>query len=158
MNEAATRRAGPGPWWALRSRALLVVLLLAWTGLLWALLTKSSISPPGWIPWRRFVGNFSHAPLFGIQAVLLALAFAPGRPARGRVLLVAGLLVTAYGGGLEWIQGRVGRTPSLLDVATDAAGAFGVPWALSGGRIVSPRALIVMALAAIPAGLASVPA
>ena len=73
-----------------------------------------------------------------------------------RIWVAAALAGVAFGVLIEWRQSHVpGRTASLLDVATDAAGAFGVPWALATGALLTSRTLLVFVAAGIAAWAAT---
>ena len=148
-----------------RLRLLAGILAVLWAALVWELCTSTRVTHGRWYWWTPWAFNLAHAPLFGMLAALLGLALAPGavdggwrsllravpQPDDGRraaFLAVAGLAV-AYGVVLEWVQSRIpGRTASGLDVAMDAVGAFGVPWALSTGVLFGRRAWLVFAVGA----------
>lgn len=142
---APNGRAGSIP------RPFVILLLVAWTVLVWQLLTNPRVSTEPWFPWMPYVRNFGHAVLFGVQALLIGLALRPGPVGRPlAVWLAAATLALAYGGLTEWRQSALpGRTASWIDVATDAVGAYGLPWALAEGFRISGRALIVLALAVL---------
>lgn len=109
-------------------RAPRVAALLAWIGLIaWLGGRSSSVGRGSW-GWS-YVYNLGHAFLYGLLALWLVLA-ASGRgwPAltRGRAL-AALAAVLALGACDELRQATVpGRDSSVLDVATDVAGAAGV--------------------------------
>ena len=131
-------------------RPFVILLLVAWTILVWELLTGTRVSTEPWYPWMPYVRNFAHAVLFGVQALLIGLALRPGPVGRPvGIWLVASTLALAYGVLTEWRQSELpGRTASGLDVVTDAIGAYGTPWALAMGFRISARAVIVVGLAA----------
>lgn len=148
MSELSVRR----PWYALQSRLLLVLLLLGWTAVIWWVLIGDGLRPPGWIPWRRWLVNLGHAPLFGLEAVLIGLTLRPGEIGRHRkTLVLSAVIAVLYGGCVEYWQGMVGRQPSVGDLVTDSVGAFGVPWALSTGTVWGPRTWWVVLVAGVSA-------
>jgi hypothetical protein len=150
----------------LSSRAVALLLLLAWGALIWWLMTRAKVAVGArwwWAPWAR---NLVHAPLFGGFAALAALALRPGRVpgpsadaarrAEHRAYLAAVLLALAYGVLIEWRQAHIpGRVASGWDVLTDAVGALGVPWALSTGALFTGRAVAVFVVAAVMAAAAT---
>lgn len=153
--ESAPGAEGGPPAWL--TRAVVLALLAAWTaGIFWLLTTpRVSTAPRFW--GRAYAFNLGHAVLFGVEALLVGAALRPGRVAAlsGR-WLAAALIATAYGALMEWLQGALTtRQPSLLDVATNAAGAFGVPWALARPRPLWRRPLLASLAAAACAALAT---
>lgn len=124
--------------------ALPAVLALLWCSLIWASSSTTIVTGhPGFL--LRVVANLTHAPLFGILALLLTAALVPrgGSPAAGptpadeprpwpglgwRSVLVV-FLVALYGAVDEWHQSHTkGRDSSALDVLTDLVGAACVVW------------------------------
>jgi VanZ family protein len=109
-------------------RAVGAALAVGWGAFVWWL----SSGPPPEVPlaWRfAFVFNLAHAPLFGILALLAALAL-PRRGARGWPVLSARAragvmaLVLAYAIVDEWHQGATPeRTSTWRDIVTDLVGA-----------------------------------
>lgn len=136
-----------------------LTLAVAWGLLTWVLLTSPKVQVGTWYPWMPWVWNLAHAPLFGVQAALIALTLRPGRvPGRDaqRAFLAGAALAVLYGTLIEWRQAHLpGRTASGLDVITDAVGALGVPWALATGVLFSRRALVVFVVASFAALLAA---
>ncbi|MGQ0553181.1 MAG: VanZ family protein [Planctomycetota bacterium] len=140
------------------SRLWLVLLLVAWSLLVWWLLTGARIRIAGTRWWGPWLTNFGHAPLFGVQAALLAVLLCrPGDAAfRGGRALLAAVLAMSYGVLLEWVQAHTpGRRASGLDALTDAVGAWGVPWALALGTWWNRRATVVLLSAALTAAAAT---
>ena len=149
----------------LRSRPIAASLALLWGAVVWGLCTTTRVSIPGRLFVMRWLTNLTHAPMFGLQAALFALALMPGRvpgpdapaPATRRAFLTAAVLAVLYGAGIEWRQAYIpGRTCSGFDVITDTVGAFGVPWALSTGALWSRRALAVFLAASVAAAAATI--
>ncbi len=110
---------------------------LAWTALVGILLTLPSGTAAdlaGLLSWLDAPGvdKLVHAALFFVLAVLLARSFlALGWP---RAVLVAVVVATAYGAGLEVVQGLfTDRAAEFWDAAADLAGAA-TPAALVGWR------------------------
>jgi hypothetical protein len=145
---------------AIRSRPVALALLAAWTALVLDLCLSDHVPRVPRYPWAPWVWNLGHAPLFGGWAALLAVSLRPGRcpgPAPGerrehRAWLAAALAGVAFGTFVEWRQAHIpGRTASGLDVLTDAIGAFGVPWALATGALLTRRALAVLGVASLAA-------
>jgi len=150
----------------LGSRPIALLLLVAWSGLIWWLMTRAKVTVAErwwWGPWLR---NLIHAPLFGVHAALAALTLRPGavpgpsaEPARRddrRAFLVAAAIAVAYGLLIGWKQSGIpGRAASAWDVLTDAIGALGMPWALSTGALLSGRAVAVFVAAAAMAAAAT---
>lgn len=151
------RRHGPAELWGLLARrAVAVPAAAAWSVAIWRLLAGAPVVAPQWVPWERLLSNAAHAPLFGLQSLLVAHAIAPGEAGRRpRALWTAFAVATTYGLVLEGVQGTTGRTPSMFDAATNAVGAFGVPWALASRRVFGPRTLVVVAASLATAGLAT---
>ncbi len=145
----------------LRSRALALLALAAWTALIWWLLTGDRIRVGGARPLAIWAFNLGHAPLFGGWAVLVGRAQRPGvvalrEPDERRHWLRVALLAVAFGACMEWVQAHTpGRQASAIDVLTDAVGALGVPWGLASGRWFSARALLVFVAAGLVAGWAA---
>ena len=74
-------------------------------------------------------------------AVLAAVVLAALRRPNGREALAAVVLVTAFGGAVELLQGPIpGRSVSLLDLAADAVGAVlgALGWWLTGPTLGEP--------------------
>ena len=150
----------------LGSRPLALLLLVAWSGLIWWLMTRTQVTVGDrwwWGPWAR---NLLHAPLFGVHAALAALTVrpgpvpgpssGPGRVPERRAYLLAAAVALAYGVLIEWRQAGIpGRAASGWDVLTDLVGALGVPWALSTGALLSGRACAVFVVAAAVAAAAT---
>lgn len=156
MTEPARRHGLAELWGLLARRPFVVPALVAWTIAIYRLLTGDPVRTPAWVPWERVLSNAGHAPLFGLQSLLIAHAVAPGEAGRDRrAYLWAAVTATLYGAGLEVLQGSTGRTPSVFDAATNAVGALGVPWALASGRVFGPRTLVVIAASLVTAGLAT---
>ena len=81
----------------------------------------SSLKSPG-IPGSSYLSNLCHAPVFGVLAVLVALALGPRQ---FRFQLLALLLTILYGVSDEIHQSFTpGRSPDPLDVSVDALGAL----------------------------------
>lgn len=102
---------------------------LGWMGLIWWLSSGPiEVRPP--LPAADFFWNLAHAPVFGLLAVLVAVAAAP-RPLPGswpdpgrRPRLVALVLVAGWALLDEWRQAHVvGRHGSPFDFVTDLTGA-----------------------------------
>jgi hypothetical protein len=166
------------------SRPVAAALLAAWTAMIWTVCTTRHVPHVpsyAWVPWAW---NLGHAPLFGGFSALLAVTLRPGRcpgphvgaarrgatsplartaesPADAdarrdaRIWLAAALAGVVFGALIEWRQAYVpGRTASALDVVTDTMGAFGVPWALSTGSLLTWRTAVVF----VAGGLAALAA
>ena len=106
----------PGRWAALWALAVLVLTLMP----------ASDVPRIGWAE-RLAVDKLVHAFLFGVQVILLALAFS-GRPAwrrRAHPYLLALLAAVAFGALVEILQELMGlgRHADVLDLLADAAGA-----------------------------------
>jgi VanZ family protein len=116
-------------------RALRLLLILCWGGLIWFLSARSVPSPEGQTWLWELASNLAHAPLFGILGLFLAAGILPPESPGdwpvfrgGRVALVL-LLVVGYGALDEWHQSRTpGRSPALSDLLTDLAGVACVLW------------------------------
>jgi VanZ family protein len=82
-----------------------------------------------------------HAPLFAVLGVLVLGVFRRRWPDRGApAALAAWMLVTAFGGLTEMLQGYVDRQPGWHDVMANALGAgAGILWAQ--GRATASRGL-----------------
>lgn len=143
----------------LGSRSAALALWLAWTGLIWWLMTGAKVTVGEHVWWGHWARNLIHAPLFGLHAALAALVLRPGavpgpsaeaaRRPEHRAYLLAVAVALTYGLLIEWRQAHIpGRTSSSWDLLTDAIGALGVPWALSTGALVTGRAMVVFMLAA----------
>lgn len=150
----------------LGARVLALLVLVGWTALIWWLMTRAKVTVAQRYWWGPWAHNLAHAPLFGVQAVLAALVLRPGRvpgpstePARRdehRAYLAAAGAAIAYGLLIEWVQSSIdGRVASGWDLLTDAAGALGVPWALSTGALFSGRAVVVFIVGAAMAAAAT---
>jgi hypothetical protein len=147
---------------------LALLLLGAWTALIWWLMTRAHVSVGERSWWGLWARNLVHAPLFGVHAALAALVLRPGRvpgpvpaplrdPARERsadaragqrAFLVGAAVAVAYGLLVEWRQASIPqRVASGYDLLTDAVGALGVPWALATGALLSRRAVVVLIVA-----------
>lgn len=123
--------SGPGVGLRLRVPAL-------WA-LLWALgILVATLSPkqdvPSW-PWadRIQLDKWVHAFLFGMQCVLLGLAFLRASSVNRPVglLVLATVLAVAFGGVVELLQEVMGngREGDVSDLLADAAGALlGLAW------------------------------
>lgn len=122
-------------------RAGAAVLALGWAALIHRLSSQPFDSVPRGGLWA-FASNAAHVPLFGLLALWLALALPRARgesrswPALTRRAAALVLLAVALYGALdEWHQSTTGRTPSVLDWATDvAAAAWVVLVAAHAGR------------------------
>ena len=118
---------------------------LAWAGLIWFLSSQSIATPGGdYLLWG-FLGNLTHAPLFGILALFLTAALSNARraapedgeaggvvglprPPFGRRMVVL-VSVLVYGIVDEWHQSyTTGRHSTGSDVVTDVVGAVCVLW------------------------------
>ena len=159
MGEHPTGPRGPGLVRGLRGiglgllalpRSLVVVLCLAWMGMIWFLSSHSIASPGGGGGLWQLLANTAHAPLFGVIALLLC-AVLVRREEDGtwrlgaREVLFVVAVVTAYGALDEWHQSMTpGRHPSAFDVLTDLVGAGCVVWivALLGRDRVGEAALL----------------
>lgn len=91
-----------------------VAFALALAGVTVLLLMPSPPAPPGPPGYNDLL---AHLFLFAVLAFLAAHAFA--RAPRWRVVLA----LVLFGAAMEALQATVGRSPSLADVAADAAGA-----------------------------------
>ena len=87
------------------------------------------------------VGADKYTHGFAYLCLGAALAFALASRGYSLFLLVLAVVVTSlYGGGIEVVQGFVGRDPSLLDWAADVVGAVvGVALAAGFGRALPRR-------------------
>jgi len=136
-------------------RRVALVLALGWSAaLFWLLISREVSKLP--LAHNAFVSNCVHAGLFGLEALLLGLAWASreiGRP-RGP-WLVASLVALAYAGALELGQGLVGRHASWWDMGTNAVGVLGSPWALEGGRVHWGRAAWALAATLVAGALST---
>src|SRR5262249_60989010 len=96
----------------LRSGPVAPSLLALWTAVIWELCTTTKVALPGRYFVMRWLPNLSHAPLFGVEAALLALTLAPGRvpgpdadtTRTRRVYRAAAALAIVYGACIEWRQ------------------------------------------------------
>jgi len=133
----APPRAPPQPVRLLRAagdalarapRPLGALAAAAWAALIWYL----SAGPPPKVPATpafSFVFNLAHAPMFGVLALLAALALPRAAPrgwprlsAPARLCVLS--LVLLYALVDEWHQARTpGRMSTWHDVLTDVAGA-----------------------------------
>ncbi len=157
MSETARRHGLAELWGLLTWRAFAVPALVVWTVTVFMLLTAEPTSTRPWAAWELLLANAGHAPIFGLQSLLLVHVLAPKEGGRERrAFVIAACTCVVYGAGLEWWQGQVGRTSSLADCFTNAVGAFGVPWALASGRVFGPRTLVVIAASLVTAGWAMV--
>lgn len=128
-------------------RPLAWLLPFAWMGLIWFLSSQRIDTPGGAFGLWAFLGNWAHAPLFGFLALfwtaLLLRHWRGIRPERWprlepRVAALVVLLVGGYGVIDELHQHSTGgRQSSLMDVATDVAGAASVLWVVSA--LTAPR-------------------
>jgi hypothetical protein len=122
---AATLAALPRP-----VAGLAVALWMA--GTWW--LSSDTRDVPGSGPLSAFLANLAHAPLFGGLAALVwrALAFDAAAPPTRAAAVAAFALAVGWAVTDEWHQAFVpGRQTSVLDLATDAAGAAGALWLLA---------------------------
>jgi len=88
------------------------------------------IRVPGHGAWLRATLNASHAPIFAVVTILLAILLRSSGTARVRPSWpdwsrygTAFVLAVVIGGFIEFLQSLSSRPPSLFDVCTDAAGA-----------------------------------
>ena len=65
-------------------RAARILLLVAWSALVWELLTGTRVKPEPWFWFMPYVYNLSHAVLFGVEALLVAWAMASARRSGAR--------------------------------------------------------------------------
>ena len=113
----------PAMWAVLWALAIMVLTLMPGNDL------------QGW-PWAERVqlDKWVHAFLFGVQCVLLGMAFARTRPSGGRIrpYLLAAVLAIAYGGAIELIQEAMGdgRHGDVLDLFADTVGVLLGYWLL----------------------------
>jgi VanZ family protein len=121
-----------------------IPLAALWGGFIWELSSRPGASePPN--PWKVWLFNSAHAPLFGLVAFWLLVAFPreEGWPRVGkRLALVAWGTALAYAVVDELHQSTTpGRDASALDVLTDAVGAACTLWmaAYVGSPQASPR-------------------
>jgi VanZ family protein len=99
---------------------------LAWMGLIFALSAQPELPlPPG--PWMEQVfDKLAHAGLFGVLAWLVWRAFRQHRGPSFSLLVLCVAVTVVYAISDELHQSFVpGRTPSVADLAADAAGAAG---------------------------------
>ncbi|GEM_PF-1037777 len=132
------------------SRLFYLFLALLWgTGIHFLTVAPPRVGPSSFL-WT-YLRNGGHAFLFSVLALLLGLGF-PGGGKRRSILWI---LASAFGFFEEWSQLSVpGRSASLFDAATDAAGAaFGAEiaaWVLAGNPLresgIRIRRLILLAL------------
>lgn len=71
----------------------------------------------------RHADKVAHAIAYAALAGAAARALGRSGAGAGRAAALAFVAAAAYGGALEWIQPRFGRTQSLLDAAANALGA-----------------------------------
>jgi VanZ family protein len=104
-------------------RVLCWIPALAWAGLIFFLSTRPAGPQPAW--WFENADKVIHAILFGIQSLLLFLAFRRGSSMTfWKSALLAFALATAYGASDEIHQFFTpSRTPDFLDLLADALGA-----------------------------------
>jgi VanZ family protein len=97
-------------------------LVLAWTSiiLVLSLVSLNEVAPAGLQGWDRLL----HAGFYAVLTVLLVRALEAGGAAVRGAELGALLGALAVGGVIEWLQGRVGRSPDVFDWLADGAGAF----------------------------------
>jgi len=107
-----------------------------WAGLWAVLILVLTLMPVSEVPrwtWADviYLDKFVHAFLFGVQGVLLGMAWTkPGTSARNRYAWALGAAV-AFGGAVELVQQGMGqgRHGDVLDLLADAAGALaGYAW------------------------------
>ncbi|MDP3459409.1 MAG: VanZ family protein [Hyphomonas sp.] len=97
---------------AIRRAALVIALLLA-AGIAWL-----SLIPGGTVPAPHLSDKVRHFGAYATLAIPVAMWFGPGR-------LVAVLVLTLYGAGLEVAQGLLSETreASFFDAVANALGA-----------------------------------
>ncbi len=95
-------------------RAALVISVLLALGVAYL-----SLIPGGTVPAPNISDKIRHFGAYATLAIPVAMWFGPGR-------LVAVLVLTVYGAGLEIAQGLLSATreASILDAAANALGAF----------------------------------
>lgn len=129
---------------------LAVGMPLAWMGLIWYLSSQQIPTPGGAHGLWGFLGNWAHAPLFGLLALFWTALLLRGRARAGwpsldrRTALTVVLLVVGYGVIDELHQRSTGgRQSSASDVLTDLGGASAVLWVVAGlgARAVGERGL-----------------
>ena len=107
---------------------------MAWLGVVaWmivvAVVSVAPVSGPA-VELPLGADKWAHAAFYAVLGLLAArAAWRSGAPVFA-AWTIAFALATAYGAGMEWIQGHVGRDPSLADGFADALGAAigaGVP-------------------------------
>lgn len=123
-------------------------LAILWIGVIWTLSEHpGGTEPPNF--WRAWGFNAAHAPLFGVIALWLLVAFPrhegwPQLTARLVLLTLAAVLLNAIADELH--QSQVpGRDASPFDVLTDVVGAACTLWlaAYVGSDAASPRGVLV---------------
>lgn len=125
-----------------------VPLAVLWAGFIWHLSSQPGAPlPPN--PWKGWLYNSAHAPLFGLIVFWLLIAFPRERgwPRTGkRAVLLAWGVALAYAVVDELHQSSTpGRDASGLDVLTDALGAACTLWlaAYIGSPAASPRGTLL---------------
>jgi VanZ family protein len=136
-------------------RLLAAAAALAWMALIFTLSSESrDLLPSGW-PFQT-LSNAAHAPIYGVLALLAARAAEPS----ARSAWIGFAVALLYGASDEWHQSLVpGRSASLADWLTDAAGAAGALWLVAtpaDERIARRRLLAVLAAVAAAASLATI--
>lgn len=144
------------------------LLAIGWVGFIWMLSEREGGSEPASF-WSSWGFNLAHAPLFGLVALWLLVAFPrdegwPQMTLRLVLLTLVAVLLNAVGDELHQAQ-VVGRDSSIFDVLTDFVGACCTLWlaAYVGSAAASPRGVLVRlgaglglcALSALIATLAS---
>ncbi|EMA36190.1 VanZ family protein [Halococcus hamelinensis] len=96
---------------------------------------ETTLGPFGLVGADKYTHAFAYLCLGGA----LAFALAPGQRWVG-VAALAVVVTSLYGGGIEVVQGFVGRDPSLLDWGADVLGAIvGVALAIGFDRALQRR-------------------
>lgn len=97
---------------------------VVWMGVIYALSDRSTLPYPDDLD-AKLVSIAGHFTVFAVLAVLFWWALGLGRMAAGHRAVTAAVLAVVYGVVDEWHQSFVpGRTPDVLDILTDAAGAI----------------------------------
>jgi VanZ family protein len=96
-------------------------------------------------PWLGALFDLFHLPVFALVALCVAALLPTRLPVQRRAALAFALAV-AFGAATEIAQGRLGRHPSLTDLALDAAGAGAAALWLLWQPNFSRRRLVALAL------------
>jgi len=130
------------------------LLAIGWIGFIWTLSERpGGVTPPNF--WSSWGFNFAHAPLFGVVALWLLVAFPrhegwPQMTLRLVLLTLVAVLLNAAADELHQAQ-VAGRDASVFDVMTDVVGAGSTLWlaAYVGSDAASPRGVLVRVAAAL---------